>query len=78
MREKGWGQRALASSPRVAEDRPKSSLTLASEGPADGDDSDVDLPRNSHREVRANPCCGSRDVGAWSGAVPKTCEDEMY
>ena len=63
----------MASSPRVAEDRPKSSLTLASEGPAEGDDSDVDLPRNSHREVRANPCCGRRAVGAWSGAVPKTC-----
>lgn len=69
MTLKPYGQRALVFSSRVADDRPKSSLTEASDGP---DDSDVDLPRNSHRELRANPCCGSFDVAAWSGAVPKT------
>ncbi len=42
-----------------------------------GADSDVDLPRNSHVEVRASPCCGSLFVAAWSGAVPKTCVSSL-
>jgi hypothetical protein len=67
-------------SSRLPLDRPKSSLTERSAAEPDDDeappgrwDSDVDLPRNSHCEVRAKPCCGSLDVSAWSGAVPKTC-----
>ena len=53
---------------------PKSSFTLSS--PAEEEDkladSEVLFPRNSHREVRAKPCCGREAVAAWSGAVPKT------
>lgn len=52
---------------------PKSSLTERSSAAELLADSLVDLPRNSHRDERAKPCCGSLDVAAWSGAVPKTC-----
>jgi hypothetical protein len=51
---------------------PKSSLTERSSAAELLADSLVDLPRNSHRDERAKPCCGSLDVAAWSGAVPKT------
>ena len=65
---------------RLEEDRPKSSLTEAlsadledeEEAPPSPADSEVDLPRNSQRDVRAKPCWGSCDVALWSGAVPKT------
>jgi hypothetical protein len=52
---------------------PKSSLTdwSKAEDPS-GLDSDVDLPRNSHREVRAKPCCGSLEVAWFDGGGPKT------
>ena len=63
---------ALGSSPSAAELSPKSSLTLRSAASRPAADSLVDLPRNSHRDVRANPCCGSLPVCACSGAVPKT------
>ena len=53
MREKGWGQRAAASGPRVLDDRPKSSLTLASEGPAEGEDSEVDLYADMEKGEKA-------------------------
>lgn len=61
-----YGHRLRAASSRFSDDRPKSSLTLLE------DDSLVDLPRNSQRELRANPCWGSLEVASWSGAVPKT------
>ncbi|QSS70391.1 hypothetical protein I7I50_12007 [Histoplasma capsulatum G186AR] len=52
-------------------DKPKSSLTLLS--PFCPSDSEVDFPRNSQYELRANPCWGSAEV-AWSlGGGPKTC-----
>ena len=35
-------------------------------------DSVVDLPRNSQREVRANPCCGRLSVAGWFSDLPKT------
>ena len=62
----------MVASSRLAELRPKSSLTLRSAPPCVLSDSDVDLPRNSHREVRAKPCCGSEDVAWLGGGGPKT------
>lgn len=69
MMEKVYGHRALVLSSSVLDERPKSSLTELSDAPAD---SELDLPRNSQREVRANPCWGSFAVAAWSGDVPNT------
>jgi hypothetical protein len=80
MRPKVNGHSALVAASSDAELSPKSSLTdrsaaAATDPPAPdaAADSDVDLPRNSHREVRARPCWGSFPV-AWSeGGEPKTC-----
>jgi hypothetical protein len=75
MRLKRNGQWAWAtgSSPSEPELRPKSSLTVGLLAALPAIDSDVDLPRNSQREVRAKPCCGRSLVWGWFGAVPKTC-----
>lgn len=59
----------------MADERPKSNLTEMSDGLAD---SELDFPRNSHRELRAKPCCGNFEVAAWSGAVPNTYEWTKY
>jgi hypothetical protein len=64
MAEKVYGHNALCCSSRVADERPKSSLIEASEAPLDGDDSEDDLPRNSHFELRAKPCWGSLEAAA--------------
>lgn len=61
-----WFHRLLSLSSRFSEERPKSSLTLSEAA------SDVDLPRNSQRVMRATPCWGSWPTAGWSGAVPKT------
>lgn len=63
----GHALRASSLSPELY--RPKSSLTELEPRAS----SDVDLPRNSHRDVRAKPCCGRDDVG-WPdlGGGPKT------
>jgi hypothetical protein len=68
-RPKSSGHALRASSARPELYRPKSSLT-ESEPKAS---SAADLPRNSHRDVRANPCCGRAEV-AWPdlGGGPKT------
>jgi len=71
MAEKVCGHNSLNFSSSVAEERPKSSLIEASDAPVD-EDSEDDLPRNSHFEFRAKPCWGSLDVASWPGAVPKT------
>lgn len=73
-RPKSCGHALRASALRFDEYRPKSSLTQSSDGAPDlaAPDSDVLLPRNSHRDERAKPCCDSADV-AWSaGGGPKT------
>lgn len=78
MRLNAYGHSLRASALSPDELSPKSSLTATSPAAADEDpdaagaDSDVDLPRNSQRDVRAKPCCGSFEVAAWSGAVPNT------
>ena len=58
-----YGHSLRVASSRFSGERPKSSLTLELEEP-----SLVALPRNSHRAVRAKPCCGSLDVAAWFGS----------
>lgn len=75
MRSNSKGHSALVFSSSEEALRPKSSLTLVSAAPwlPSGLDSVVDLPRSSHLELRAKPCCGSLEVASWSGAVPKTC-----
>lgn len=62
-----YGQRSRVFWSRFSEERPKSSLTLASP-----EDSEVDLPRNSQRDMRAKPCWGSLPTSGWSALVPKT------
>ena len=56
-------QAALALSSSMASESPKSSLTPESAPvPGTDEDSEDDLPRNSHRDVLAKPCCGSLEV----------------
>lgn len=82
---KSKGHRARRAGSVDAADRPKSSCTPFDEAAAAADedaaddvaatldsDSDVDLPRNSHRDVRARPCCGSWLVGTSAGDLPNT------
>lgn len=54
-------------------ERPKSSFTEASpEVLGREPDSEEDLPRYSHLEVRAKPCWGRPVVGCEAGGGPKT------
>lgn len=62
MAEKVKGHSDRDDSSRVADERPKSSFTEASETPVV--DSEDDFPRNSHFELRAKPCWGSLDVAS--------------
>lgn len=67
------GQAFFASSDRCSESRPKSSFTASSPPLERAPDSEDDLPRYSHVELRAKPCWGRAEV-AWSfGGGPKTC-----
>src|SRR5205823_14919142 len=64
------GHAFLFSLDKFAVDKPKSSFTLSS--PLCATDSEVDFPRNSQRDMRAKPCCGSPAVGRSLGEGPKT------
>jgi hypothetical protein len=68
-RPKSTGHALRASSDSPDAYSPKSSLTELESSVS----SDAVLPRNSQRELRAKPCCGSEDV-AWPdlGGGPKT------
>src|SRR5690242_11760011 len=74
MRLNSYGHSFLAAASRLAELRPKSSFTDRSAASLEAaSDSDVDLPRNSHRLVRAKPCWGRDEVAWFAGGGPNTC-----
>lgn len=55
-RPKSYGHAFFASSLSSDDDKPKSSLTPSSPPEASLPDSEEDLPRYSHVELRAKPC----------------------
>jgi hypothetical protein len=70
---KSYGHFCLQSSDKPELYKPKSSFTLLSSLEEGTSDSDVDLPKNSHRTCRAKPCCGRLEVGCpLLGGGPKT------
>ena len=66
-----YGQAFFISSLRLAAVRPKSSLTASSPPFDRRPDSEDDLPRYSHFEMRAKPCCGRLEVAWFFGGGPK-------